>query len=97
MGNPKRIFIVTDAKKITEILLRQDGKRQKIALTSLKKVKQLLSKERQDLAKMEFEVVQEEEVNTSWQNLLELDKKGNVKIHFNHEEYHEICRIIPRF
>ena len=43
------------------------------------KVKQLLSKERQDLAKMEFEVVQEEEVNTSWQNLLELDKKGNVK------------------
>lgn len=42
MGNPKRIFIVTDAKKITEILLRQDGKRQKIALTSLKKVKQLL-------------------------------------------------------
>ena len=43
------------------------------------KVKQLLSKERQDLARMEFEVVQEEEVNTSWQNLLELDKKGNVK------------------
>ena len=43
------------------------------------KVKQLLSKERQDLAKREFEVVQEEEVNTSWQNLLELDKKGNVK------------------
>ena len=43
------------------------------------KVKQLLSKERQDLAKMEFEVVQEEEVNTSWQNILELDKKGNVK------------------
>ena len=43
------------------------------------KVKQLLSKERQDLAKMEFEVVQEEEVNTSWQNLLDLDKKGNVK------------------
>ena len=27
MGNPKRIFIVTDAKKITEILLRQDGKK----------------------------------------------------------------------
>ena len=29
MGNLKRIFILTDAKKITEILLRQDGKKAK--------------------------------------------------------------------
>ena len=42
------------------------------------KVKQLLSKERQELAKMEFEVVEEED-NMLWQNLLDLDKKGNVK------------------
>ena len=42
------------------------------------KVKQLLYKERQELAKMEFEVVEEED-NMLWQNLLDLDKKGNVK------------------
>jgi len=53
MGKPKRIFIQTDAKKITEILLRQDGKKAKncfdkfeksktTALTGWKKAKQLL-------------------------------------------------------
>ena len=53
MGNLKRIFILTDAKKITEILLRQDGKKAKncfdkfeksktTALTGWKKAKKTL-------------------------------------------------------
>ena len=39
MGNPKRIFIQTDAKKITEILLRQDGKKAKNCFDKFEKSK----------------------------------------------------------
>lgn len=43
------------------------------------KIKLQLSKERKELASMEFDVVEDEEENKDWQELLELDKHGKVK------------------
>ena len=43
------------------------------------KVRLQLSKERKELAAMEFDIVEDEEENKNWQALLELDKHGKVK------------------
>jgi len=43
------------------------------------KIRLQLSKERKELASMEFDVVEDEEENKDWQELLELDKHGKVK------------------
>lgn len=43
------------------------------------KVRLQLSKERKELAAMEFDIVEYEEENKNWQALLELDKHGKVK------------------
>lgn len=43
------------------------------------KIRMQLSKERKELASLEFDVVEDEEENKDWQELLELDKHGKVK------------------
>lgn len=43
------------------------------------RVRLQLSKERKELAAMEFDIVEDEEENKNWQALLELDKHGKVK------------------
>lgn len=44
------------------------------------KVRLQLSKEREELAALEFDLVEDEEVNNeNWKELLELDKHGKVK------------------
>jgi len=62
-----------------ELVNRHSYKAMEEFVINDEKIKLQLSKERKELASTEFDVVEDEEENKDWQELLELDKRGKVK------------------